>query len=102
MRNRIISGLSDAILVIEAREKSGSLITANLGLEQGKEIFALPGRVMDPLSAGCNRLISEGAGVLLSPETVLEYFKLQNGKILRVNEKIRTGLPKKKKWCIVA
>ena len=97
MRNRIISGLSDTILVIEAREKSGSLITANLGLEQGKEIFALPGRVTDPLSAGCNRLISEGAGVLLSPETVLEYFKLQNGKILRVHEKNKNGLAKKEK-----
>ena len=97
MRNRIISGLSDAILVIEAREKSGSLITANLGLEQGKEIFALPGRVTDPLSTGCNRLIAEGAGVLLSPETVLEYFKLQNGKILRVHEKNKNGLAKKEK-----
>lgn len=97
MRNRIISGLSDAVLVIEAREKSGSLITANLGLEQGKEIFALPGRVTDPLSAGCNRLISEGAGVLLGPDSVLEYFQLQNGKILRVHEKNKNGLAKKEK-----
>lgn len=97
MRNRIISGLSDAILVIEAREKSGSLITANLGLDQGKEIFALPGRVTDPLSAGCNRLISEGAGVILSPDSVLEYFNLQNGKILRVHEKNKNGLAKKEK-----
>lgn len=97
MRNRIISGLSDVILVIEAREKSGSLITANLGLEQGKEIFALPGRVTDPLSTGCNCLISEGAGVLLSPETVLEYFKLQSGKILRVHEKNKNRLAKKEK-----
>ncbi|WAJ22280.1 DNA-processing protein DprA [Lacrimispora xylanolytica] len=97
MRNRIISGLSDAILVIEAREKSGSLITANLGLDQGKEIFALPGRVTDPLSAGCNRLISEGAGVILSPDSVLEYFDLQNGKILRVHEKNKNGLAKKEK-----
>ena len=97
MRNRIISGLSDVIIVIEAREKSGSLITANLGLEQGKEIFALPGRVTDPLSAGCNRLISEGAGVLLEPGSVLEYFKLQSGKILRVHEKNNNGLAKKEK-----
>ncbi|WP_077611012.1 DNA-processing protein DprA [Clostridium sp. Marseille-P2415] len=97
MRNRIISGLSDVILVIEAREKSGSLITANLGLEQGKEIFALPGRVTDPLSAGCNRLISDGAGVLLSPDAVLEYFELRNGKILRVHEKSENGLAKKEK-----
>ena len=97
MRNRIISGLSDIILVIEAREKSGSLITVNLGLEQGKEIFALPGRVTDPLSAGCNRLISEGAGILLDPGSVLEYFKLQSGNILRVHEKDKNGLVKNEK-----
>jgi DNA processing protein len=97
MRNRIISGLSDGILVIEAREKSGSLITANLGLDQGKEIFALPGRVTDPLSTGCNRLISEGAGILLGPDSVLEYFNLQSGNILRVHEKDKNGLVKKEK-----
>ncbi|MFT4007548.1 MAG: DNA-processing protein DprA [Lacrimispora sp.] len=97
MRNRIISGISDVILVMEAREKSGSLITANLGLEQGKEVFALPGRVTDPLSAGCNRLICDGAGVLLSPDVVLEYFQLQRGKMLRVNEKNQNGLAKKEK-----
>lgn len=97
MRNRIISGLSDAILVIEAREKSGSLITVNLGLEQGKEIFALPGRVTDPLSAGCNRLIFEGAGILLGLDSVLEYFKMQSGNILRVHEKDQNRLVKKEK-----
>lgn len=97
MRNRIISGLSDVILVIEAREKSGSLITANLGLEQGKEIFALPGRVTDSLSAGCNQLISDGAEVILNPDSVLGYFKLQNSKILRVHEKNKNGLAKKEK-----
>ncbi len=97
MRNRIISGLSDVILVMEAREKSGSLITAGLGLEQGKDIFALPGRVTDPLSVGCNRLISEGAGVLLGADSVLEYFQLQNGKILRVHEKNENGLAKEEK-----
>jgi len=97
MRNRIISGLSDGILVIEAREKSGSLITVNLGLEQGKEIFSLPGRVTDPLSTGCNRLISEGAEILLGSDSVLEYFKLQSGNILRVHEKSENGLVKKEK-----
>ncbi len=97
MRNRIISGISDAILVMEAREKSGSLITASLGLEQGKEIFALPGKVTDPLSAGCNRLIGDGAGILLSPDDVLEYFQLQSGKILRVDEKYKNGLAKNEK-----
>lgn len=97
VRNRIISGLSDAILVIEARQRSGSLITAGLGLEQGKEIFALPGRIGDPLSEGCNRLIQEGAGVLLTPQDVLEYFTLMNGKILRVHENNENGLAKKEK-----
>lgn len=71
-RNRIISGLSDAILVLEAREKSGSLITADMALDQGREVYALPGPVNSPLSQGCNQLIRQGAGILLSPEMLLE------------------------------
>jgi DNA processing protein len=70
-RNRIISALSDVVLIIEAREKSGSLITADCALEQGKDVYAAPGRVGDPLSAGCNRLIRQGAGIILSPEELL-------------------------------
>ena len=77
MRNRIISGLSDAVLVIEARKKSGSLITADLALEQGKEVFALPGRRIDPLSEGCNRLIAQGAGIVTKPEDVLDFFHIK-------------------------
>lgn len=72
MRNRIISGLSDVLLVIEAREKSGTLITVDMALEQGKEIYALPGRVTDDLSTGCNRLIGQGAGIARSPEELAE------------------------------
>ncbi len=64
LRNRLIAALSDVLLVIEAREKSGSQITVDQALEQGKEILALPGRVGDPLSAGCLKLIGQGAGVL--------------------------------------
>lgn len=73
-RNRIISGLSDLILVIEARKKSGTLITVDMALEQGREVYALPGRVSDSLSEGCNRLIRQGAGVATCPEDILEFF----------------------------
>lgn len=71
-RNRIVSGLADAVIVIEARAKSGTLITVDTGLEQGKEIYAVPGRVTDRLSDGCNYLIKQGAGVVLSPKLFLE------------------------------
>lgn len=71
-RNRIISGLSDVVLVMEAEEKSGSLITADLALEQGKDVFALPGNLDSPLSKGCNRLIFQGAGILLGTEELCE------------------------------
>ena len=70
-RNRIISGLSDAVLVMEAGEKSGSLITVDFALEQGKDVYALPGPVNSILSNGCNSLIRQGAGILLSPEDLL-------------------------------
>ena len=70
-RNRIISGFADSILVMEAKEKSGSLITADMALEQGKDVYALPGPVNSRLSMGCNRLIRQGAGILLSPDELL-------------------------------
>lgn len=75
MRNRIISALSDGILVIEARKKSGSLITVDMGLEQGKNIYAVPGRITDKLSEGCNNLIKMGAKVVTSPIDILEDFQ---------------------------
>lgn len=73
-RNRLISGLADAVLVIEARRRSGTVITVDAALEQGREIFALPGRVSDALSDGCNLLISQGAAIACSPDTVIEHF----------------------------
>lgn len=80
MRNRIISGLSDIVLVIEAREKSGTLITVDMALEQGKEVYALPGRVTDPLSGGCNRLIMQGANILPDPDTFYQQLQEQLGR----------------------
>ena len=71
-RNRIVSGLSDAVVVVEAREKSGTLITVDMALEQGREVYAVPGRVTDGLSAGCNRLLKLGAGILSDTEEFLE------------------------------
>lgn len=72
MRNRIISGLADIILIIEARNKSGTLITADLALEQGREVYVIPGRVTDSLSEGCNQLLKQGAGIVTSIADMLE------------------------------
>lgn len=89
-RNRIISVLSDLVLVVEARKKSGSLITADFAGEQGRDLFAVPGRLEDELSKGCNELISQGAGIALSPESLLEIMgktkeKSDNSKTIMQN-----------------
>lgn len=71
-RNRIVSGLADAVIVIEARQRSGTLITVDMALDQGKDVYVVPGRVTDRLSDGCNKLLKQGAGIFLSPEDFLE------------------------------
>ena len=71
-RNRIISGMTSSLIVTEARLKSGSLITANLSSSYNRDVYALPGRINDPLSLGTNHLISEGALMLESIETLLD------------------------------
>lgn len=71
MRNRLISALSDAVIVVEAKVRSGSLITADCALEQGKDVYAVPGRLFDPLSEGTNALIAQGAGIISSVEELV-------------------------------
>lgn len=80
-RNRIVSGLADVVIVVEARIKSGTLITVDMALEQGREVYVVPGRVTDRLSDGCNRLIRQGAGVLWNlEEFVEELWAIRNRK----------------------
>jgi len=75
-RNRIISGLSKVIIVIEAGQKSGALITAGYAAEQGKEVFAVPGKITSPVSKGTNLLIKQGAHPLLSAQDVLDLLNM--------------------------
>ena len=71
-RNRIVSGLSAGVVLVEAAERSGSLITARMALEQGREAMAVPGSPLDPRAAGCNALIRDGAALIRSAEDVIE------------------------------
>ncbi len=82
-RNRIISGMADLVLVIEAREKSGTFITVEAALEQGRDVYAVPGRIEDELSTGCNRLIAAGAGMAGCAEDILYALGIKDRPVKR-------------------
>lgn len=77
-RNRIVSGISDGVIVVEAAKKSGALITVDYALDQGKNIFAIPGNINSCMSEGCHKIIKEGATLVHSVEDILNEYKIDN------------------------
>ncbi len=93
-RNRIISGLSQGVIVVEAGERSGALITAKFAADQGREVFAVPGSILNPGSSGCNQLIQAGAIPLLSIEDVLDQLNLNRlGERRTEQQVVRQAVP---------
>src|SRR2546425_1125628 len=93
-RNRLISGLSRAVVVIEAAIGSGALVTANLGLEPSREILAVPGPITSPTSVGCNKLIQQGAKAVLCAADILDEIELPSTGLREIGVALSTPAPR--------
>ena len=87
----MLSGLADVILVVEARQKSGTFITVDMALEQGREVYAIPGRLTDRLSDGCNLLLQQGALIAVSPKDLLQHLSPGQMELPLENPQKETG-----------
>lgn len=101
-RNRIIAGLSEGVIVIESKEKGGSLVTANIALDEGRDVYAVPGEIFSDLSRGCNNLIRDSKAKLLNSveEILKDYNWLMNKSILK-EDKNFTEIQSKILNCLV-
>ena len=96
-RNRIIAGLSKAVIITEAPRKSGALITAQYALQENREIYALPGQLDSPKSEGCNNLIENGANIFISSEKFLKDMNMRDISFTLKNEEKELSLSEEEK-----